>query len=144
MCQDCIQHSLRINDSSTSCGKTKLFHCVNINMINISAGILLSLMVRSWYVTGRVCVRDLVCVLYWDASQRFLRGESGRRAGTLNIFGAETNQGQISKERLSMPPRAEGCSQVCVGAGGAEENEQCPLCPNVTSSGPVSSSWKLE
>ncbi|KAJ4940522.1 hypothetical protein JOQ06_026820 [Pogonophryne albipinna] len=87
-----------------------------------------------------------ICMEEWAKipATRFLRGESGRRAGTLKIFGAETNQGQISKERLSMPPRAEGCSQVCVGAGGAEENEQCPLCPNVTSSGPISSSWKLE
>lgn len=40
------------------------------------------------------------------------------------MFGAETNQRKISKERLLMPPSAESCPegplQVCVGNGQAE------------------------
>lgn len=77
MCHDCIQHSLIFNDLSTSCGKTKIFLCVNINMINISAGILLSLMVNSGYVTGRgqcVCKEPLVCTLlvcYTEVSRAY-------------------------------------------------------------------------
>ncbi|KAK5871876.1 hypothetical protein PBY51_012617 [Eleginops maclovinus] len=47
------------------------------------------------------------------------------------MFGAETNQSHISKERLSMPPRAEGCPEgtlrVCVGAGGAQRKTSTVL-----------------
>lgn len=84
VCQDCVQHSLRFNnDSSTSCGETKIFHCVNINMINISASIRWSLMVRSWYVTiraasARACVWNH-CVYFTGMLHRGTSGVSRGR-----------------------------------------------------------------
>lgn len=67
-----------------------------------------------------MCVRYLLCVLYGDATQRY-EGRIGGRAGTLEMFEAETNQRKISRERLAMPPSAESCPkgtlQVCVKAG---------------------------
>lgn len=107
--------------------KQKIFHCVNINMIDISAGILLRSTISSWYVTGRgqcVCVRgggDLMCVPNWDATQRY-EGCIGTESTDTENFRSRNKLKKILY--LLMPPSAESCPegtlQVCVGKGQAE------------------------
>lgn len=90
-----------------------------------------------------VCVRDLLCY-FTGMLHRGMSGISGRRAQNLKMFRAETNQRKISKECLLMPPSAESCPEGTLksvwvkGRQSAVENEHCPLCPNVTSKGPIS------